>query len=194
MEIIFLLLIGIGLSMDAFSLALCYGVLDLAEKKMRVLSITVGIFHFFMPLLGMVLGNVLKTFIILDMRIIVYLIFMVLGLEMIIGSIKKEMNIILLNFVGLLLFAFTVSIDSFSAGVGINFISNNYILCSIIFSLMSCGFTYAGLKLGSLIGTKFKGTSTLIGGSILVIFALVYLFRYWQYSCKRSEISCSTFD
>lgn len=176
MEIISLLLIGIGLSMDSFSLALCYGVLDLGSKKKQILSIVVGIFHFFMPLFGMILGNVVEHFIIFDIRYIVYTIFMVLGVEMFFSALKKETSYILLNTVGLLLFSFTVSIDSFSAGIGIKFISNNYLLCSIIFSLTSAVFTYGGLIIGGIIGSKYKESSKLIGGLILIIFAINCLY------------------
>lgn len=177
MEIISLLLIGIGLSMDSFSLALCYGVLDLGSKKKKLLSIVVGIFHFFMPLFGMVLGNVVEHFIIFDIRYIVYTIFMVLGVEMFFSALKRETNYMLLNMIGLLLFSFTVSVDSFSAGIGIKFISSNYLLCSIIFSLTSAVFTYVGLIIGGIIGSKYKESSKLIGGLILILFALNCLYN-----------------
>jgi hypothetical protein len=77
MEILSLILIGIGLSMDAFSLALCYGVLNLEKAKIRLLSLIVGSFHFFMPLFGMLLGNILEHYIMLDMRYAVFIIFMI---------------------------------------------------------------------------------------------------------------------
>lgn len=177
MEIISLLLIGVSLSMDAFSLALCYGILDISNTKRKILSLIVGAFHFFMPLLGMLLGNVLEHYIVLDMRYMVFIIFMLLGIEMIISAIEKESKIFLLNTLGLFLFAFSVSVDSFSAGIGIKFISSNYLLCSIIFSLTSAFFTYFGLKLGEIIGAKYKNASRMVGGFILMIFALSYLFK-----------------
>ena len=40
-------LLAIGLSMDAFSLAILYGTLGFTKHKMFILSIIVGIFHFF---------------------------------------------------------------------------------------------------------------------------------------------------
>jgi putative Mn2+ efflux pump MntP len=177
MLILSLFLIGISLSMDSFSLALCYGVLNIPNKKRQIIAITVGLFHFFMPLLGMTFGNILEHYIIIDMRYIVFIIFMLLGAEMVMGAIKKETNIILLNGIGILLFAFTVSIDSFSAGIGIKFISNNYLLCSLIFSLTSYTFTYVGLWIGTMVGSKFETSSKLIGGIILILFALNYLFK-----------------
>jgi putative Mn2+ efflux pump MntP len=178
MNIFSIFLIGIALSMDTFSLSLCYGVLELSKRKMITLAVIVGLFHFFMPILGMVFGDIIKSLIIIDMKIIVFAIFMILGVEIIMSSIKKEASIILLNMVGMVLFAFTVSIDSFSAGIGINFISDKHLLCSVIFSLTSLTFTYVGLAIGNFIGSKFKDVSKVIGGLILIAFALVYLFKY----------------
>ena len=54
-----ILLIAISLSMDAFSLALVYGLLIYSKKRKLLLSIIVGIYHFFMPLIGMLFGNIL---------------------------------------------------------------------------------------------------------------------------------------
>lgn len=177
MIFLFLIWIGIGLSMDAFSLALCYGVLDLVPSKRKIVALVVGVFHFFMPLIGMVLGNFLEHIIILNMHYIVFVIFVFLGLEMLISVIKKETKILLLNNIGMIIFAFSVSVDSFSAGIGIKFISSNYLLCSIIFSLTSFLFTYVGLTLGGIIGAKYKDLSKVVGGIILIIFALQYLFK-----------------
>jgi putative Mn2+ efflux pump MntP len=177
MEIISIFLIGIALSMDTFSLSLCYGVLELSKKEMLTLAIIVGLFHFFMPIIGMAFGDIIEKVIMIDMKIIVYIIFMILGLEIIASSINKTENLILLNIIGLLLFAFTVSVDSFSAGIGINFISDRHLLCSTIFSITSFSFTYAGLVIGNAIGAKFKDTSKIVGGIILILFALTYLFE-----------------
>ena len=49
--------IAIGLSMDAFSLAIAYGTNNIEKKKILILSISVGLFHFFMPVLGSLIGQ-----------------------------------------------------------------------------------------------------------------------------------------
>lgn len=177
MEIILMLTIGISLSMDAFSLSLCYGILNFNEGKKRLIAITIGTFHFIMPLLGMTLGNIIEHYITIDMRYIVFVIFMILGMEMLISAIKKEDKTIQLNGFGILIFAFTVSIDSFSAGIGIKLISNNYLLCSTIFALTSTLFSYVGLILGNMIGSKYKEISRLLGGIVLIAFAINYLLK-----------------
>ena len=63
MHALIILTIAISLSMDAFSLALAYGTLNLEKKDIISTAIIVGIYHFFMPLLGNGVGNIiLKLF------------------------------------------------------------------------------------------------------------------------------------
>ena len=53
-----IIIIGISLSMDAFSLSLIYGTLGMKEKDKIILSLIVGSYHFIMPLLGLLIGSV----------------------------------------------------------------------------------------------------------------------------------------
>ena len=53
----------------------------------------------------------------------------------------------------ILLFALAVSLDSFSVGIGLKALTNNYIIAVTIFSLTSFIFTYIGLLLGKKINT-----------------------------------------
>ena len=63
MQILSILLIGIALSMDTFSLSLGIGTFNITNKQALKLSLIVGIMHFFMPILGMLLGNkIIKIF------------------------------------------------------------------------------------------------------------------------------------
>ena len=57
MSIIMVIVIAVSLSMDAFSLSLAYGTLNLEKSQIRLLSLIVGLYHFFMPLLGMWVGT-----------------------------------------------------------------------------------------------------------------------------------------
>ena len=86
------LIIGISLSMDAFSLSLIYGTYGLSKKNIYLLSIIVGIFHFFMPLIGILFGNIIKNYFIFNINLVVSIIFSIIGLEMILSS-KKENDI-----------------------------------------------------------------------------------------------------
>lgn len=83
--------IALGLSMDAFSLAIAYGTNKISLKKELLLSIFVGLFHYIMPLLGTIIGEKLN-FIINGSNIIVGLIFLILAAEMY-TSIDEEKKV-----------------------------------------------------------------------------------------------------
>ena len=177
MEILSIILIGVSLSMDAFSLSLCYGTLNLNNNKIKLLSLIVGVYHFVMPLIGMLFGHFIGKYILVDIKYVVFLIFILLGIQMINDVIKKKRHVILLNNFGLLLFGFAVSIDSFSAGIGVEFISDNRLLCSIVFSTTSAIFTFIGLKIGGKISSRFKDLAPVMGGLIFITLAIVYIFK-----------------
>ena len=61
-EILNILLIGVALSMDTFSLSLGVGTYNLEKRKSLQLAILVGIMHFIMPLLGNVVGEKIMHF------------------------------------------------------------------------------------------------------------------------------------
>ena len=61
-ELLILLIIGVCLSIDAFSVSTVIGMYDLSIKKTLKASITVGIFHFVMPLLAVILSNEITKF------------------------------------------------------------------------------------------------------------------------------------
>ena len=113
------IIIGISLSMDAFSLAMIYGTLNLNKKTIRTLSIAVGIFHFFMPQIGFAIGKLLLNVIEIDPDILVGLIFLFISLQMIFSVFKDEEITALKSIFSIILFSFTVSIDSFSVGFGL---------------------------------------------------------------------------
>ena len=61
-ELLILLIIGVCLSIDAFSVSTVIGMYDLSIKKTLKASITVGIFHFVMPLIAVILSNEITKF------------------------------------------------------------------------------------------------------------------------------------
>jgi manganese efflux pump family protein len=171
------ILIGISLSMDTFSISLLYGTLNLSNKKIILLSIIVAIYHFFMPLIGNLIGNIILKLLIIEPNIIISILFLLLAIEMIKSVIKEEKNLILLNIIGLLLFGFAVSIDSFSTGIGLKIITPNIPLTVSIFSVLSGIFTYIGLKLGNRLNRRYGKISSIIGGIILICLSLYYLTK-----------------
>ncbi len=165
---------GIGLSMDAFSLAILYGTLSLSKKKMVSLSACVGVFHFFMPLLGYACGKTLLRFISINPHVLMGVIFCLIAVQMFFSLSKEEEPILLTGFLSLCLFAFTVSIDSFSIGIGLSGFNTNLLVAPLIFSLTSFTFTLIGLILGKKINKIVGNISTLIGSILLFVLGIYY--------------------
>lgn len=176
MSIFLIFMIAVSLSMDAFSLALAYGTLNLDKKVIYKLSLIVGIYHFFMPLIGMFLGSSFLDIVPVNPSFIVFVILTIIGIQMIFETFKEERKMELKNISQLLIFGLAVSIDSFSVGIGMEAISDNFLLCSCMFSLSSFIFTYLGLILGKKINLLIGKVSTIIGGIVLVIIGVFYLF------------------
>ena len=83
------LTVGISLSMDAFSLSIIYGMQGISKKNEIILSIVVGMFHFFMPLIGLLFGNLIYNYFIFNFNIVIAVIFGIIGLSMLL-SIKED--------------------------------------------------------------------------------------------------------
>jgi len=170
--------IAIGLSMDAFSLAILYGTLNFSKRKALCLASSVGLFHFFMPLLGNLIGLFILNILPINPNTLVGIIFFIISFQMILSLFKNEEVVDLRGFVSILLFAFTVSIDSFSVGIGLSAVYDNIILAVMVFSIVSFFFTFTGISIGSKLTERFGKISTLIGSIILLLLSFGYLFLY----------------
>lgn len=167
---------AIGLSMDAFSLAIIYGTNGIDKKKIILLSIIVGIFHFIMPNLGGYLSNKLLTNFSVYSDIIAGVVFTILGFEMIFSFKDEDTKYELGGIVEIILFAIAVSIDSFSVGIALALNNQNLVLAGIIFSIISATFTFLGLMLGKLLSEKTGKISKILGIIILFILAINSFF------------------
>lgn len=176
MQLLTIFLIALSLSIDTFTLSLTYGLLVIPKKTCITTSLTVGIFHFIMPLLGYKLGNILKTYVNINEKYILIIVLILIIIEMI-KSLNEETKEHKLNLLNILLFSLLVSIDSFTLGIGINYITNKIYLSSLIFFLVSSIFTYLGFKIGKFVGKKLKKTSKLFGIILLIIITVYLIYK-----------------
>jgi len=173
-QILIYFFIAIGLSMDAFSLSLAYGTNGLPFKKILFLSVSVGVFHYFMPIFGSIIGNVFLTKFIEKANFIVSIIFLIIAIEMYLSRNEEEKGTIT-NFLSILLFSFTVSIDSFSVGLGLGIMKNSISLAALIFALTSFSFTLLGLLSGKKLSEKYGKRAIYFGIIILIALAIDYV-------------------
>lgn len=177
MNILTTILIAVSLSMDAFSLSLLYGTEGIKKKDKIIVSVIVGIYHFIMPLIGLKIGTLITSKLIINTNILVGFILSLIAIEMIVSSFKNKEEKFLFSISGYILFGLSVSIDSLTTGIGMSAITNNYILSSLIFSITSFFFTFLGLNIGNILNQKYGKISTIIGGGILLILGIVYILK-----------------
>ena len=93
MHIFLIITIAVSLSMDAFSLSLAYGTLNLRKKDIISLAVIVGIYHFFMPLLGNLAGSMFLKVFPVSPELIVFVVLGFIGVQMIIEGIRGNEEI-----------------------------------------------------------------------------------------------------
>ncbi len=175
-EIVSIFLIGISLSMDTFSLSLTLGTIK-TSKRIFLLPILVGIFHFFMPLIGNFLGFKIIDLLSITTNKLLGVILILLAINIFYHYFKEETINVNLSIIGLMLLALSVSIDSFSVGLGFSALTTHQVLASFIFSLCSSSFTYLGLTIGKYCTKHLGKLANFIGIIMLFILGLIHLFK-----------------
>ncbi len=177
-EIINIILIGVALSMDTFSLSLGIGTYNLLLKKCLQLSILVGIMHFIMPFLGNILGTKIMNFFTLNSNLFLGCILIFIALNLLVDILKKEeVTNLDLSLPGMFLFAFGVSIDAFSTGLALSALTENKFVALTIFSIVSFSFTLLGLSIGKFASQKLGSKASIIGFILLITLGIFHLCK-----------------
>ena len=175
--LISLFLIGVSLSMDTFSISLSIGTFNISKKKMLFFPILVGVLHFFMPLFGSILGSKIITFLNINVNFLLGLILLFIGIEMLIDLIKNDDKFFEFNLFNMFLIAVSVSLDSFSTGLGLSAITTNIVLSGVIFSTCATSFTFLGLLIGKYSSEKLGIYSNIFGIILLFVLGIMHIIR-----------------
>ncbi|KGP71982.1 manganese efflux pump MntP family protein [Pontibacillus yanchengensis] len=176
-EMITLSLMALALGMDAFSVGLGMGMIPLRLRRIAIIGFTVGMFHIIMPFSGMVLGrflsNQLGSFTTMGGGALL----IILGVQMFRSSFKKDDEPALspIGF-GLIVFALSVSLDSFSVGLSLGMFGVRTVMTLLLFGIASMVLTWIGLLLGRKVQGLLGTYSEMLGGSILCGFGLQLIF------------------
>lgn len=174
-ELFSIILIGFALSMDTFSLSLGVGMFGVTNKKALKLALIVGAMHFVMPFLGMILGDKLIQIFEIKYDILLGFILIIISLQMVVDIIRCEEEKFNLSLIGMLAFAFGVSLDSFSLGLGLKAITSNIYLAMSVFAVCSFLFTYFGIVVGR-VANKILGIyANILGAIILFVLGFLHL-------------------
>ncbi|MEH6986652.1 manganese efflux pump MntP [Cytobacillus firmus] len=175
-EILTLALMAFALGMDAFSVGLGMGMYKLRLRQIAKIGITIGLFHVWMPLLGMIAGRFLSnTFGAIAGYVGGGLLFL-LGVQMIWSSFRDEEDSLITPVgIGLLIFALSVSLDSFSVGLSLGIYGAKTFLVLVFFGAGATILTWAGLLTGRKVQSWIGTYSEALGGAILLAFGIKLL-------------------
>ena len=184
MTFIELLLIAVGLSMDAFSVSICKG---LTTKKFSwrmalICGLWFGFFQALMPTIGYFLGAQFQEMIEAYDHWIAFGLLFLIGANMIREAIwgKKEegSNNGALDFKTMFLLAIATSIDALAVGVSFACIQVKLWSSVVVIGLTTFVFSVLGVKIGNVFGSKYEKSAGIIGGIILILIGLKILLEH----------------
>ena len=171
MSLIEIILIGLSLSMDAFSISIILGLKNNRKKIGIITSFSFGLFQFLMPILGFYFGNILSDKIINYQYFFSSIILIIIGILMFQekGINEKNTNI---NIKELFFLSIATSIDAFVIGISFSFSKNSIFSSSIIIGIITFIMCFIGYYLGYIFNKKAHQYANIIGGITLIILGI----------------------
>ena len=167
-----IILIGIGLSMDAFAVSVCKGLSmhKMNWKRACIIALYFGIFQALMPFIGYFLGSSFQELVSSIDHWIAFFLLSIIGGNMIKDSFQKESHTIdeKINFKSMLLLSIATSIDALAVGVTFALLQLNIVLAISIIGILTFIISILGVKIGNRFGNMFQNKAELTGGVILI--------------------------
>lgn len=175
------LLIGIGLSMDAFAVSICkgLGMSKLNKKQMLIIAIYFGGFQALMPFLGWAVGASFSSYVSKYAHWIAFILLAIIGGKMMHEALtesedcenggEKDKS---LSHKELLFLAVATSIDALAVGISFAFLNVPIFPSITIIGLTTFFISLAGVIIGNAFGAKYKNKAEFVGGLILVAIGL----------------------
>ena len=183
MTFIEILLIGIALSMDAFSVSICKGLTTkkFSWKMAAICGLWFGGFQALMPIIGYYLGMSFQSLIESVDHWIAFGLLVLIGANMLREAIwgdeeKKDNGA--LDFKTMLLLAIATSIDALAVGVSFACLQVNIWWPALIIGLTTFCFSVLGVKIGNVFGSRYQKGASIAGGIILILIGLKILLEH----------------
>ena len=181
MEFIEIVIIGVGLAMDAFAVSVCKG---LSTRKLQLKHSLIcggyfGLFQGMMPLIGYFLGVQFKNKIESIDHWIAFILLGLIGLNMIKEAFgDEECCDPDFSFKAMLPLAVATSIDALAIGVTFAFLNVNIFFAITIIAITTFIISMAGVKIGHVFGSRYKSKAEIAGGIILILMGLKILLEH----------------
>ena len=173
MSLFELFLLAIGLSMDAFAVAICKGLSmqQFNQKHAAIIALYFGAFQALMPAIGYLLGSRFQQSITAYDHWIAFILLALIGGNMIKESFdhETETSSPSIHFQEMLILAIATSIDALAVGVTFAFLQVSLIPAVSTIGIITFLISVLGVKVGNVFGTKYKSKAEFTGGFILIL-------------------------
>lgn len=179
-----LLFLAVGLSMDAFAVAVCKGLSlrKISGKHLLLVGAWFGGFQMLMPIIGYFLGSTFERYITEWDHWVAFALLVFIGGNMIRESFSKEEPVdASLSFRSMLPMAIATSIDALAVGITFAFLMDSVgemMLSVLMIGVVTFTLSAVGVKVGSVFGAKYRSGAQLAGGVILVLLGLKILLEH----------------
>ena len=176
-----LFVLAIGLSMDAFAVAICKG---LSVRKLKTSHTVItgayfGGFQALMPLIGYILGKQFESLVTSVDHWIGFILLGIIGFNMIKESRScAECLNESFSFKTMLPLAVATSIDALAVGITLAFLKVNIVTSVLFIGVITFTLSAIGVKIGNVFGAKYKSTAELTGGVVLILMGTKILLEH----------------
>ena len=183
MGLVEIILIAVGLAMDAFAVSICKGLSmkKMDWKKAIIVGLYFGLFQGGMPVIGYLLGVGFEESIKFIDHWIAFGLLAFIGGNMIKEALSKKEDDEVddkVDFKTMVVLAIATSIDALAVGVTFAFLNVNIILAVSLIALITFIISCIGVKLGNVFGDKYEKKAELAGGIVLILIGLKILLEH----------------
>lgn len=193
MGLIQLFILAVGLSMDAFAVAIGKGLSmkKITIKKAGIVGLYFGAFQAGMPLIGYFLGVQFQSKITSIDHWIAFILLAFLGIKMIRESREDDSEAEVaadlatnedtanpLNFKSMSILAIATSIDALAVGVTFAFLNVDIVPAASFIGIITFTLSMIGVKIGNVFGTIYKSKAEFVGGLILILMGVKILLDH----------------
>ncbi len=186
MGVLEIIVISIGLAMDAFAVSVCKGLAmkKLNVKKMIIVGLYFGGFQGLMPLIGYLLGANFESFVTKVDHWIAFILLSIIGINMIKEALKSkgecgcESHDDSVTFKTMIGLAIATSIDALAVGITLAFLKANLLAVVLSIGLITFVLSMLGVWIGNKFGNKYESKAQIAGGLILIIMGTKILFEH----------------
>ena len=183
MDFLTILVIAVGLAMDAFAVSIASGATykQLEVRHTLRIAIFFGGFQAFMPLIGALAGLSVKEYIADYDHWIAFVILAAVGGKMIYESFKiteAQKNYSPSNILVLLALSIATSIDALAIGITLSLVASSIITAVIVIGLVTFVLSYIGVIIGKKFGHIFENKIEAVGGLVLIALGVKILLEH----------------